>query len=139
MIDNKYIDIINLPYHKSKRHPHMSMIDRAAQFGAFAALSGYDEEIKETGRITCKRKDLNEEQKILLDNELKIIKNKLYIKPKIKCTYFIKDEYKEGGKYVTVIGNVIKIDENNKTLILENKTIIPLSEIIEIVIIENNR
>ena len=47
-----YDDIINLPHHISKRHPQMSIQDRAAQFAPFAVLTGYDEEVSETARIT---------------------------------------------------------------------------------------
>jgi hypothetical protein len=43
-----YDDIINLPHHVSKRHPQMSMWNRAAQFAPFAALTGYEESIKES-------------------------------------------------------------------------------------------
>ena len=46
-MDN-YDDIINLPHHVSKRHPQMSMWNRAAQFAPFAALTGYEESIKES-------------------------------------------------------------------------------------------
>lgn len=42
-----YADIINLPHHVSKRHPQMSMLNRAAQFAPFAALTGYDAAINE--------------------------------------------------------------------------------------------
>ena len=45
---SKYADIINLPHHVSKRHPQMALSDRAAQFGSYAALRGYDAAVKET-------------------------------------------------------------------------------------------
>ncbi len=43
----RYEDIINLPHHVSKKHPHMSRKERAAQFAPFAALTGYTDAIKE--------------------------------------------------------------------------------------------
>ncbi len=43
-----YEDIINLPPHVSKKHPQMSMLQRAAQFAPFAALTGHDKAIEET-------------------------------------------------------------------------------------------
>ncbi|MBQ6190966.1 MAG: hypothetical protein IJK51_01535 [Bacteroidaceae bacterium] len=43
-----YEDIINLPHHVSKKHPQMSMLQRAAQFAPFAALTGHDKAIEET-------------------------------------------------------------------------------------------
>ena len=47
---NEYDDIINLPHHVSKRHPQMSMWNRAAQFAPFAALTGYEDAIKDTAQ-----------------------------------------------------------------------------------------
>ena len=45
---NEYDDIINLPHHVSKRHPQMSMWNRAAQFAPFSALTGYEDAIQDT-------------------------------------------------------------------------------------------
>ena len=52
---NKYSDIIDHPHYQSKTRPHMSMQQRAAQFMPFAALSGFDDAVKETFRITDQR------------------------------------------------------------------------------------
>jgi len=132
MLDDKYNDIINLPHHVSKKHPHMTLEERSAQFGSFAALNGYEEEIEETGRQTTLKKEINEEQKNLLDNTLEKIRKNILSRPKISCTYFIPDLNKEGGKYIKIEGNVIKIDEYNKTLIIEQNVNIPVTDIIEI-------
>ncbi len=51
-----YADIIDLPYVKSEKHPHMSLYDRAAQFAPFSALSGYEEMIEDTYRKDLKMK-----------------------------------------------------------------------------------
>ena len=128
----KYDDIINLPHHESKKHPRMSKEARAAQFAPFAALTGYDDVIKETARLTSERIEINEELKAILDAKLQIIHDKISSKPEVTFTYFVPDTKKDGGEYVTVIGNVIKIDEFNQKVILENKTEIPISEIVEI-------
>ena len=45
-----YDDIINLPHHVSKRHPQMSMWNRAAQFAPFSALAGYEEAIQQINK-----------------------------------------------------------------------------------------
>ena len=135
MVDNKYKDIINLPHHVSKKHPHMSIIDRAAQFAPFAALTGYDDDIEETGRYVSIKKEINEEKQKELDNKLQIIKSTINRKPKISCTYFVPDLYKEGGKYEEYIGNITKIDEYKKLIIFENKSKIYISDIIELEII----
>lgn len=47
-----YEDIINLPRHVSENHPPMPAADRAAQFLPFAALSGFEEAVKEAERLT---------------------------------------------------------------------------------------
>jgi len=129
---DKYDDIINLPHHESKKHSRMSLEARSAQFAPFAALTGYDEAIKETARQTDKRIEINEELKKFLNEKLKLIKKEIHKKPKIIVTYFVPDSKKEGGKYITVKGNVIKIDEYKKKMILENNTEISISEIIDI-------
>ena len=129
----KYEDIINLPHHVSKKHPRMSLEARSAQFAPFAALNGYDELIKETARETNQRIEINEELKAILDEKLRLIKEKINIKPNITVTYFVPDIKKDGGKYVTATGSIIKIDEYKHKIILENKTEIPISEIIEII------
>ena len=128
----KYDDIINLPHHESKKNPRMSKEARAAQFAPFAALTGYDEVINETARLTSKRKEINEELKEILDEKLQIIHDKVLARPKITFTYFVSDSKKEGGSYVTVTGNVIRIDNLKQKVILENRVEIPISEIIEI-------
>ena len=55
---NKYEDIINMPHHISKKHPRLSMEQRAAQFAPFAALTGYEEQVMETARVTENRIDI---------------------------------------------------------------------------------
>ena len=129
---NKYNDIINLPHHISKTHPSMTVYARSAQFAPFAALKGYDNEIKETGRFTNKKIIIDEEQKINLNIKLNIIKKNILNKPKIIFTYFIPDERKDGGKYVKVKGSVKKIDEYKKIIVLEDNTKINIYDIVNI-------
>ena len=131
----KYESIINHPHYEPKNHPRMSREMRAAQFAPFAALTGYEDAVEETARLTTDRKEINEEQKEVLDNKLQIIKKKIMQKPKVTFTYFIQDSKKQGGKYITVTGTVRKIDEYNQKIILENKTQIPILDIIEITIL----
>ena len=129
----KYDDIINLPHHISKKHPRLSIEQRAAQFAPFAALTGYGDAIKETTRLTEDRIELNEEEKENLDKKLQELKSKISTNPQVTITYFVPDIKKSGGEYITKIGNLKKIDEYKKILILEDKTIIHLKEIIEII------
>ena len=129
---NNYDDIINLPHHISVKHPRLSKEQRAAQFAPFAALTGYGDAIKETARITEDRIEIDEEEKKKIDNKIIELKSKINDKPKVTITFFIPDIKKSGGEYVTIIGNLRRIDEYNKLLILEDKKKIPIEEIIEI-------
>lgn len=131
-MNNKYDDIINLPHHVSKTRPRMSLEQRSAQFAPFAALTGYEEEISETGRLTTDRIELNEEAKQLLDRTLQAIANKISTQPAVTITYFVPDIKKDGGAYITVSGNIKKIDKYKNIIVLTDKTEIPIKEIINI-------
>ena len=133
--DHKYDDIINLPHHISKKHPQMTMESRAAQFAPFAALVGYEDAVEETARLTTKRIELNEEEKNILDMKLQMLKEQMHVQiyPEISVMYFVPDLKKEGGKYIKISGTIKKIDEYKQLLILDDKTQIPISEIISIV------
>jgi len=127
-----YDDIIHLPHHVSAIHPHMSAIDRAAQFSPFAALTGYDAAIKETARLTDKRVELDESMKAALSNKLQMIADRLKEHPEIAITYFQPDAKKNGGAYVTVINTVKKIDVYKRIVVLTDGIVIPVDEIISI-------
>ena len=71
---NPYADIIHLPHHKAPNRPHMSLYDRAAQFSPFAALTGFDSVIAETARLTDRKVELSESEKILLDQKLTMVR-----------------------------------------------------------------
>lgn len=136
---NNYEDIINLPHHVSKKHPQMSIWSRSAQFAPFAALTGYDDAVKETARLTDKRIEIDEGLKNILNNKLQyILENKL-LQPEITFTYFVYDTKKSGGKYIEKTGVVKKIDLNEKYIMLKDKTKISIDEIINITgdILEN--
>ena len=132
MKENNYDDIINLPHHVSTRHQQMPISDRAAQFAPFAALTGYDDAVKETARLTTKRIDIDDGLKQVLNEKLNIILDNIKDKPEVTFTYFIYDKKKSGGKYVDITGNVRKIDIVEQTVTLTNKTTIPINEIINI-------
>ena len=115
-----YDDIINLPHHQSKTHPHMSLHDRAAQFAPFAALTGYDDMVRETGRLTEAETDLSEDDREALDRKISMIASALAggQHPSVTVTCFVPDEKKEGGSYKSVSGQVKKIDMAARLLIL---------------------
>lgn len=130
--DKQYEDIINLPHHVSKKHPQMSLYARSAQFAPFAALTGYEDAVKETARETNERIEIDEELKAILDTKLQIIIEQVKTNPEISVTYFIPDLKKEGGAYTTVEGIVKKIDMYNQIIYLANSIEIPINEIIDI-------
>ena len=131
MADN-YEDIINLPHHVSKKRKRMSQIDRAAQFSPFAALTGYDAAILETGRLTDKRVELDEGTKAILNEKLTIIADFIKEQPEVTITYFEPDTKKDGGAYVDYTGTVRRIDEYERAVIMTDKTSIPIEQIYNI-------
>ena len=126
-----YDDIINLKRPISK-HPKMSLYQRSAQFAPFAALTGYEGQVKETARLTDRRIELDEEMKLILDLKIQVIKEMLSNNPEVEITYFIPDTRKDGGKYETIINNVKKIDSYNEHIIMQNNLKIEIKEIINI-------
>ena len=130
--DHQYDDIIDLPHHVSATRPQMSMINRAAQFSPFAALTGYDAVIRETGRLTDRRIELSEDTRTDLDRKQQLLLDRLADHPEVSVTYFVPDERKAGGAYVTVTGNVKKFDNFQRIMVLTDDTMIPLDEIIEL-------
>ena len=117
-ITNRYDDIISLPHHQSKTRPHMPLIDRAAQFSPFAALTGYDDAVKETARQTHRKAELSEEMQACLQEKLQILKARLRTNPEAVLTYFEADEKKAGGTYRTIRGRVRRIDEYRRVIVL---------------------
>ena len=98
--DHSYDDIINLPHHVSKKHPPMSLYARSAQFAPFAALTGYEDAVRETARETNERIEIDDELKLILDGKIQILFEKIKVKPEVTFTYFIPDLRKDGGAYV---------------------------------------
>ena len=129
-----YDDIINLPHHQSKNHPHMSMHDRAAQFAPFAALTGYDDAVKEARRLTDSKPELDENQLEELDQKLADLMTRIEEHPEVTITYFEPDDNKDGGEYIAYDGRLSKIDYVRKALIFEDNKTISLSDILKIVV-----
>lgn len=128
----EYEDIIHLPHHVSTTHPHMAVINRAAQFSPFAALTGYDDAIKETARLTDDRVELDEYMEAALSDRLQIIADRLNEYPEIAITYFQPDEKKNGGAYVTIVSAAKRIDEYERVIVMTDGRVISIDEIISI-------
>ena len=131
-IGSSYDDIIDLPRHVSVRHPRMPLQDRAAQFSAFAALTGHEAAILETARLTDAFVELDEDRKMQIDGQLWLIRENLGQRPEITVTYFKPDEKKNGGTYVTVCGRVKKIDEYGRQMLFTDGTALPVDHIFSI-------
>ena len=112
----KYDDIISLPHHVSLKHPQMSMLERAAQFSPFAALSGHGAAIDETARLTADRIELEDDAKAMVDMRLRLAAEQTDPPVEVTVTYFLPDNKKAGGNYVTATGIIKKISENGSML-----------------------
>lgn len=112
-----YSKIINLPHHQSATRKRMSNYDRAAQFAPFAALTGHDEAIKETARLTDDYMEMGEDRLGELSAKIQLLIDKLSEQPEITIVYFIPDERKSGGSYAEKTGVVRIIDEYERKLV----------------------
>jgi len=131
-MNKNYDDIINLPHHVSKKRPQMSIEARSAQFAPFAALTGYDERVKETARLTDKKIELEDGQKEILNNKLLYILENINMKPEINFTYFVPDTKKSGGKYIDKTGIIRKIDMVEQYIQFTDKSKIDINNILSI-------
>lgn len=111
-------DILYRNHPTSKKHPRMSNMNRAAQFAPFAALTGYEESIEETARLTDSRIELSEDEIEELNAKLNFIQEHIKERPEVTITYFQPDEIKEGGAYITVTGRVRRLDEWFKIMVM---------------------
>ena len=128
----RYDDIIDLPHHVSTTHHRMSMLERAAQFQPFRALTGYEDAVRETARLTEERVELTEDEKALLDTKLQRLADRLDSHPQVTLTWFRPDKRKTGGAYVTATGELKKIDDFTSTLLLTGGERIPIENIVDI-------
>lgn len=131
MTDN-YDDIIHLSHHVSKRHPQMSLYNRAAQFAPFAALTGYEKAIAETARQTNPMIEMMEDNRLLMDKKLSFLSSHLEKEPIVTITFFQADEQKEGGHYQTINGVIKAIHNHERTIMMINKKRIKIDNIVSI-------
>ena len=127
-----YDDILHLPHPTSKRHPRMPIVDRAAQFSPFAALTGHKAAIEETARVTDRRIELDEDAKEQLDQTLQLLLERIAEQPEVTVTWFSPDKKKAGGQYHTATGKLKRIDSREGRLILTDGNQIPLEDLLEI-------
>ena len=131
----KFDDIINHEYIKSPTRRHMTMVERAAQFGAFKAVVGHEDALHETARLTDEKMELDEYTKVELNEKLQMIATSDEAE-EVSITYFVPDERKQGGAYLTITGFVAKVREYERDVIMEDGTRIPIDDIF---VIEGNQ
>ena len=147
MSDN-YEDIIHLSRPVSKKHIPMSRENRAAQFAPFAALTGHEEALEETARLTDRQLELEDYDLDRLDSTLRVLRERLATRstnanaknlsgPRVAITYFVPDQKKTGGKYLTTTGTLKKILDYERVLVLEDLTTIPFLSIADMEILDS--
>lgn len=124
-----YDDMIDLSKPISKKHLPMARENRAAQFSPFAALSGFDEAIRETDRQTEEKRELSGDQTAELDRIMEKLKEKKKIQPWVQVTYFQKDAKKKGGAYRRIEGRFRGMAEEGRELLLADGRQIPLEDV----------
>lgn len=129
---NIYDDIISLPHPVSPSHPRMAAIKRAAQFAPFAALAGFDTAVRESARLTCERRELDEDYISSLNNKLRFLNQNINNMPYVSITYFKPDQSKSGGSYPTTRGTIKKIDTCNHCIEMNDGAIISFTDIVSI-------
>ena len=127
-----YADIVHLPHHEPTTRKRMPLINRAASFAPFTALTGYDESVKEAARLTNERIELDEGTIEVLNDKLNYAVEKADEQPVVSITYFLPDKRKTGGEYVTVMGVIKRIDEYERRVIFTDNSFIPIDDIYEI-------
>lgn len=131
-MSGSYDDIIHMSHHVSPVRKRMSMIDRAAQFSPFAALTGYDAIIRETGRITDDPLDLDVDAIAILSGRIQRLAERKEEHPKVTVTYFVPDEKKAGGSYHRITGRMKKVDPHKRLIILADGTEISFDRMIDL-------
>ena len=131
-MSGKYDDMLDLPHPDPQTHPRMPMRNRAAQFSAFAVLTGHDAAIAETRRLTDRRIDLDENEIARLDEKLRLLEEQIEEHLTVSITYFQPDTKKDGGSYQTVTGSIKRIDRIKGVLIFTDRREVSICEIVEV-------
>ncbi len=129
---HRYDDMLDMPRRESPVRPRMSAEARAAQFSPFAALTGFEDAIDETARVTMRQVELGEAERAELDHKLRVVRDRLDERPVLSITFFVPDPRKAGGRYDTVTGPVRRLSEEAYTLELEGGRVFDIDDIIDI-------
>ena len=127
-----YRELLHLPHHRSQTHAPMPRRDRAAQFAPFAALTGFDAQLRETERQTQAQAEPNEAALQELDQSLHTLFACVHTQPAVQVRWFVPDAKKSGGAYKTAAGRVLQLDRNQSLLVLDSGPVIALGAIAEL-------
>ena len=116
----------------SKAHPPRPLSVRAAIFAPFAALSGFEEELKEQELRTEGERELMEDERARLNELLRILCDRIECRPLVRVRYFVPDAKKSGGAYRVREGRLSRIDRVRGELVFEDRAKIALSRIVDI-------
>lgn len=132
MSDFRYNDILNMQYPDPEiERDFPDRVLRAAQFAPFAALTGYDDAVEETARLTDRKIELDEDSICRINERLLYIMNSE--DPEyVSVTYFVPDEKKMGGCYVTKKGEVFKVSEYERIVVMDDGCEIPIDDILSV-------
>ena len=128
-MSSRYDDMIYMQNPTPTCKSRMSLYERAAQFSPFAALTGYEDAVEETARLTDARLELSEDMKTILNEKMQMIVDNMDADPIVTITYFVPDKKKEGGAYVDVTGIVKEIDEYERCIVMTDKKKIPIEQV----------
>ena len=128
-MSSRYDDMIYMQNPTPTFKPRMSLYERAAQFSPFAALTGYEDAVEETARLTDARLELSEDMKTILNEKMQMIVDNFDAEPIVTITYFVPDKKKTGGAYVDVTGIVKEIDEYERCIVMTDKKKIPIEQV----------
>ena len=133
---SRYDDIIDIERWNPQSHPRMCAEERAAQFAPFAALTGYDEMVSETSRLTDVKEDLDEEQTLALNKALSEVIGRIGEHPRIRVKWFRKDARKQGGAYQQTEGTVRDVDPAGRLITFREGGRISMEDIEAITILD---
>ena len=127
-----YRDLLHLPHHRSPAHAPMPRQSRAAQFAPFAALTGFDAQLRETERQTQAQAEPNEDALQELDQSLHTLFACVHTQPAVQVRWFVPDAKKSGGAYKAAAGRVLQVERNRSLLVLDSGPVIALGAIAEL-------
>ena len=137
-MNSEYHDILSLPYPYDSRRMRMALTDRAAQFAPFAALAGYEDGIAEKGRLKKPGHGMSEYQQAILDQKIRSLLDETANHPDLIIQYVTPDAPGTGPYCSQLSGRLKQIDPVRQLLVLEDRTVLRLDQLLEIFVIKRS-